>query len=1417
MAAAKSTMTLKAMLKYLRPVWIAAGACLVLLFAGWGIATVYLNSAAFRQLVIRTTNAAISGGIDIADHHVSLLAGRLILHDLQLKDRQNKPVAGCERLQIQLFWPELIRHGIRIAHLGISGLDVALNVDEHGRLNLSEAIAGEAAAEEVSEEERKRSGTPWQVRVDDFRLQNGRVSCYFAAEDRLVQADSIALEGNGNLLKRTFQAQLDVGRISLHSGDIQQVIDQIAIEASHHPGRARPMSLTLRMPGADLQCNGRMDPGPAVPTLDVTFAFDAALDRLNAWLPDVPLLQGRASGRGTARGAIDDPEGTIHLEMRDARVDEIPFDHLTVDLKLDQRRITVSDARSQSAWGRLNLAGWIDLRPMFPESWRQSATGPETLTYELQLSGSDLLPERVPQDIFDWGGKWQANVVASGKGMSVNSATGSATVTLQAESFKPPAASSVETGKAGAQLTWAGPTIEIVSLTAETNSHSLQVDGRIDVADRQIRGAAELDSSRLSDLGALLGIALPAGQGALQLKCQGQWDRPSVQGNLLAQHLEISGWRLGRLLVEAELNPDGLIRFPRLVLENQGSLLEGRGSLMLRGRDDAWLSDPAVEMVASIDNLEPHDFGEVGPWQGRFNGRLKLDGTLKQPLAQLEIADSSVAWRKLSGHLQGAARWQGGRLEISSLKLTSGQSRIQMSGAMHWRDPQRDVWSADPAVTARIVGSAIRLEDLIPGYTGNLTAEAVLSGRMSDLHGTFKFNGKDLDLKHQRLFAVDVGGRLSGQQLYLDEIAFRILPGQALEGAGWYGFDGRYAVTLAGEAIELRHIDALQRVHSMKGRMAVRLHGDGSLEQPNLTAAIEVADPSIDSRQWDDFRIDFSIQDQIFNLEAYLNFLFKAHGRLDSGDFDLLAQFEQSELTPYIALMAGDEWAARMTGNVRASGNWRHLDRIDADAAIESAMLKYRAIPLISTDNFYLRIDDGAVDMSGSGAKIMSDGYLDLSASGHLSSNLSVNADGRVPLAALAPFTDSLADARGDVTLQVEAGGPLSTLQWQADLTLDKIGFAVPALAQTVQNLNGRLTVSPRKIAIESLSGGLDGGRFVLDGRVAMDRYTPTQGEIALQARNLPLQWPGTMDVVVNGDLKLTGASERARLSGNLDLVEGTYYKDVSLNLWSAVSQPRRAESVTVTDGAAAEWMNNVDLAVTVGYRHPFLVDNNLARLQIVPDLKISGTLARPVLNGRAEVTEGEIIFRRKSFVVTTGVVDFINPYKIEPKLDVVSQARIRHWLLSLSVSGTPDRLVFELSSDPPESDNDILSLILFGRTQAEIAGGDTTGSQTTTQMLAALVATTWGESLKKTTGMDILELDTGAADDSEASDRIQVTVGKKLGRRLTIKYAVESTGGEMIQRAISEYRFVEQLLASGYQDSKGDYGGELLFRIEFR
>ncbi|MDD4073544.1 MAG: translocation/assembly module TamB domain-containing protein, partial [Desulfobacterales bacterium] len=66
-------------------------------------------------------------------------------------------------------------------------------------------------------------------------------------------------------------------------------------------------------------------------------------------------------------------------------------------------------------------------------------------------------------------------------------------------------------------------------------------------------------------------------------------------------------------------------------------------------------------------------------------------------------------------------------------------------------------------------------------------------------------------------------------------------------------------------------------------------------------------------------------------------------------------------------------------------------------------------------------------------------------------------------------------------------------------------------------------------------------------------------------------------------------------------------------------------------------------------------------------------------------------------------------------------------------------------------------------------------------------------------------------------TDRIKVTVGKALSERMTVKYETESKSGEMLQRAIAEYKLMENILLSGFQDSKGFFGGEFKFRLEFR
>lgn len=122
--------------------------------------------------------------------------------------------------------------------------------------------------------------------------------------------------------------------------------------------------------------------------------------------------------------------------------------------------------------------------------------------------------------------------------------------------------------------------------------------------------------------------------------------------------------------------------------------------------------------------------------------------------------------------------------------------------------------------------------------------------------------------------------------------------------------------------------------------------------------------------------------------------------------------------------------------------------------------------------------------------------------------------------------------------------------------------------------------------------------------------------------------------------------------------------------------------------------------------------------------------------------------------------------------------------------------------------------MILFGRTGQELVGGEGGSKRSNAQIMAGMIADTFGEDIKKTTGLDILQLETGEGQDVAES---KVTVGKNLSDRITVKYAVESRDGTMIQRAIMEYKLFERILLSGFQDNQGVFGGELMFRVEFR
>src|SRR5690606_14454534 len=135
----------------------------------------------------------------------------------------------------------------------------------------------------------------------------------------------------------------------------------------------------------------------------------------------------------------------------------------------------------------------------------------------------------------------------------------------------------------------------------------------------------------------------------------------------------------------------------------------------------------------------------------------------------------------------------------------------------------------------------------------------------------------------------------------------------------------------------------------------------------------------------------------------------------------------------------------------------------------------------------------------------------------------------------------------------------------------------------------------------------------------------------------------------------------------------------------------------------------DVRFDVQVQTRDDIVVDNNYGRFTAGGAVKLLGTMDSPGLSGRLTLREGgELYLSGLTYRIERGVVDFANPTRIEPILDLAAETRTRGERIRIEASGTPETLDVALSApdaDVPPSQADLASLLVSGRSIEELSG----------------------------------------------------------------------------------------------------------------
>lgn len=373
-------------------------------------------------------------------------------------------------------------------------------------------------------------------------------------------------------------------------------------------------------------------------------------------------------------------------------------------------------------------------------------------------------------------------------------------------------------------------------------------------------------------------------------------------------------------------------------------------------------------------------------------------------------------------------------------------------------------------------------------------------------------------------------------------------------------------------------------------------------------------------------------------------------------------------------------------------------------------------------------------------------------------------------------FLDLIATVRGTLDDPVLSG--------QGELRDAKL--LIPQFPQQLDNLHGTVFFSHNAIELEGVRADMGGGQIQVSAQVTL----PRPGEdfsyrVQVAATDVSVRYPEGFLARGDAEIALISTPQSRVVRGQVRLSRLFYLEDVRVGTLDIVRRAlqRQRLQVATTD----PFLSSTQLNVQISGPGTLRVNNNVAKLRGDVDLTLKGTLANPILFGKVELEPGgTIVYADNNYELERGLITFNNPYRIDPVIDFVARTQVRSYAISLSLSGTLDRLSAKFSSDEGLADLEVLALLASGQ---ELQGpgrlqapGERTDQATqdvgASTFLAGQAASVVSERVGSLFGFDRFRIDP-LANTGGSIGGVRLTVGKRISKNLLVTYSNNPAASE--------------------------------------
>lgn len=704
--------------------------------------------------------------------------------------------------------------------------------------------------------------------------------------------------------------------------------------------------------------------------------------------------------------------------------------------------------------------------------------------------------------------------------------------------------------------------------------------------------------------------------------------------------------------------------------------------------------------------------GELPPMAGRLTAAARLSGTTEQPELSGNVAGRDVgALGVRFTRIDGSFRVDRERFESAGIEIGVGQGMARASGtiglapgvANAWQAEIRDVAVTEAGAIARALGrdqqDTIRvLMDTLPLTAGSLSATGRGSGPWSaaTVKADATIDGLGIGEERFERLQVAAGATFPRWNAALELVH---LDDERLSAR----LSGDAARTLAAEIDSTRWSlggFGVARRTRLSGEVSLqaRLAGPPAALDGNATAVLRAL--RWNERTLGDTTIHAEARRGEWSLGgALLDGALRAQARVvPGGTFAIDAELADAHLAP--VLSEDPTLIVDASGSLHLAGRFDAPRRLGGEVELSRLLIATGSFRAEAPETIRIAARDGvfaieSFHLQGSGTELNVTGTADTSGAVKLS------ARGNGSLQLLEALGRPIESMRGAFTLELDLqAAPGTAPELAGSLELSDAALDV-GLTFGPTETNALLRFEHSAVRIERLDGRLGGGTFTLGGSLDLAAGPALTWKIVEVSTGLV----PSLEHEISGAGTLDGTWDELELGGELDIVRALYDRRIEIRDFLP-SFRRELAKAPDEDETAPQRVLRLDLHAVAP--DELFIDNNFARIEAQADLRVSGVSERPQLAGRIQVISGEVYFRKRTFEVRTAVLDFRPELGLEGFLNVIAESEIQTpeatYSVVLQVTGrTDDPRVVMSADDPSLTQNDIVSLIAFGRTAAQL------------------------------------------------------------------------------------------------------------------